>query len=123
MLRIRLRRVGKKGHASYRVVVADQRAPRDGAFIESLGAYDPHATPPASNLNADRAREWLSKGAQPSEAAEKILKRAGIIDGGVVAEAAPAAEAPAAEAPAETEAEAPAEAAAEPALASESAES
>ena len=129
MLRIRLRRVGKKGHASYRVVVADQRAPRDGAFIESLGAYDPHATPPASNLNADRAREWLSKGAQPSEAAEKILKRAGIIDGGVVAEAAPAAEAPAeteAEAPAEeaaeAEAEAPTEAAAEPALASESAE-
>ena len=140
MLRIRLRRVGKKGHASYRVVVADQRAPRDGAFIESLGAYDPHATPPASNLNADRAREWLSKGAQPSEAAEKILKRAGIIDGGVVADAAPAAEAPAAEAPAaeapaeteaeapaeeaaEAEAEAPTEAAAEPALASESAES
>ena len=138
MLRIRLRRVGKKGHASYRMVVADQRAPRDGAFIESLGAYDPHATPPASNLNADRAREWLSKGAQPSEAAEKILKRAGIIDGGVVAEAAPAAEVPAetgAETPAETEAEAPAEeaaeaeaeapteAAAEPALASESAES
>ena len=118
MLRIRLRRVGKKGHATYRMVVADQRAPRDGAFIESLGAYDPHATPPASNLNADRAREWLSKGAQPSEAAEKILKRAGIIDGGVVAEAAPAAEAPT-----ETEAEAPAEAAAEPALASESAES
>ena len=120
------------------MVVADQRAPRDGAFIESLGAYDPHATPPASNLNADRARDWLSKGAQPSEAAEKILKRAGIIDGGVVAEAAPAAEAPAetgAETPAETEAEAPAEeaaeaeaeapteAAAEPALASESAES
>ncbi len=138
MLRIRLRRVGKKGHATYRMVVADQRAPRDGAFIESLGAYDPHATPPASNLNADRARDWLSKGAQPSEAAEKILKRAGIIDGGVVAEAAPAAEAPAetgAETPAETEAEAPAEeaaeaeaeapteAAAEPALASESAES
>ena len=130
MLRIRLRRVGKKGHASYRVVVADQRAPRDGAFIESLGAYDPHATPPASNLNADRAREWLSKGAQPSEAAEKILKRAGIIDGGVVAEAAPTAEASAeteAEAPAEeaaeAEAEAPTEAAAEPALASESAES
>ena len=112
------------------MVVADQRAPRDGAFIESLGAYDPHATPPASDLNADRAREWLSKGAQPSEAAEKILKRAGIIDGGVVAEAAPAAEAPAeteAEAPAEeaaeAEAEAPTEAAAEPALASESAES
>ena len=129
MLRIRLRRVGKKGHASYRVVVADQRAPRDGAFIESLGAYDPHATPPASNLNADRAREWLSKGAQPSEAAEKILKRAGIIDGGVVAEAAPTAEARAAEAraeaapTAEAEAEAPTEAAAEPALASESAES
>ena len=81
MLRIRLRRVGKKGQAYYRVVVADQRFPRDGRFLESLGAYDPHATPPTSNLDADRARHWLSQGAQPSEAAEKILRRAGILNG------------------------------------------
>lgn len=120
MLRIRLRRVGKRGHAYYRVVVADQRAPRDGAFIESLGAYDPHTEPPTSNLDAERAREWLSKGAQPSEAAEKILRRAGVMNGAAVAEAAPEAEA---EAATEAEAEAPGESAAEPALATEGAES
>ncbi len=129
MLRIRLRRVGKKGQAYYRVVVADQRFPRDGRFLESLGAYDPHASPPASDLNADRARHWLSKGAQPSEAAEKVLRRAGILNGAAPAEA-PAATEPEAdaesEAAPESEAEAPAaesEAAAEPALAAESAES
>ena len=87
MLRIRLRRVGKKGQAYYRVVVADQRAPRDGRFLESLGAYDPHATPPTSDLDADRARHWLSQGAQPSEAAEKVLRRAGILNGAAVADA------------------------------------
>lgn len=133
MLRIRLRRVGKKGQAYYRVVVADQRFPRDGRFLESLGAYDPHATPPSSNLNADRARHWLSKGAQPSEAAEKVLRRAGILNGTAVADA-PAtteAEAPAeaeatADAAAETADETPAgesEAEAEPALAGEGTES
>ena len=129
MLRIRLRRVGKKGQAYYRVVVADQRFPRDGRFLESLGAYDPHASPPASDLNAERARHWLSKGAQPSEAAEKVLRRAGILNGAAPAEA-PAATEPEAdaesEAAPETEAEAPAaesEAEAEPALAAESAES
>ena len=107
MLRIRLRRVGKKGQAYYRVVVADQRFPRDGRFLESLGAYDPHATPPTSNLDADRARHWLSQGAQPSEAAEKILRRAGILNGAAVADAPTAAEAEAeAETPAEAEAEA-----------------
>ena len=143
MLRIRLRRVGKRGQAYYRVVVADQRFPRDGRFLESLGAYDPHATPPTSNLDADRARHWLSKGAQPSEAAEKILRRAGILNGAAVADAPAAAEAEAdteaaaaaeaesetAEEPSaesETESEAPAEeseAEAEPALASEGTES
>lgn len=140
MLRIRLRRVGKKGQAYYRVVVADQRFPRDGRFLESLGAYDPHATPPTSNLDADRARHWLSQGAQPSEAAEKILRRAGILNGAAVADAPTAAEAEAAEAEAEAAAEASAaseteaeaadeapaeegEAEAEPALAGEGTES
>ena len=126
MLRIRLRRVGKRGQAYYRVVVADQRFPRDGRFLESLGAYNPHKDPPESTLNAERAREWLAKGAQPSEAAEKVLRRAGILNGSApVAEAAPAAEAEA-EAAAEDEAasEAPAESEneSEPALAAESAE-
>lgn len=114
MLRIRLRRVGKRGQAYYRVVVADQRFPRDGRFLESLGAYDPHATPPASNLDAERARHWLSKGAQPSEAAEKILRRAGILNGAAVADAPAAAEADTeAEAAAPAEAEAAEEASAE----------
>ena len=81
MLRIRLRRVGKRRHPYYRVVVADQRAKRDGRFVETLGSYDPHADPPLAKLDEERAREWLSKGAQPSEAAEKILRRAGIIAG------------------------------------------
>ena len=132
MLRIRLRRTGKRGQAYYRVVVADQRFPRDGRFLESLGAYDPHKDPPESSLNAERAREWLSKGAQPSEAAAKILRRAGVLDGDgaivVEAEAAPAtdteADAPADDAAAEAEApaESDGEAAAEPALATEGAE-
>ena len=132
MLRIRLRRTGKRGQAYYRVVVADQRFPRDGRFLESLGAYDPHKDPPESSLNAERAREWLSKGAQPSEAAAKILRRAGVLDGDgaivVEAEAAPAtdteadAEAPADDAAAEAPAESDGETAAEPALATEGAE-
>lgn len=97
VLRIRLRRAGKKGKAHYRLVVADQRAPRDGAFLESLGSYDPHQEPPLASLDADRARDWLAKGAQPSEAAAKILRRAGVLAGSPVA-AAPA------EAPPEPEA-------------------
>lgn len=84
MLRIRLRRTGKKRHHTFRVVVADKRAKRDGAFLETLGAYNPHAEPPSVELNEERAREWLSKGAQPSEAVEKIFRRAGIIEGGPV---------------------------------------
>ena len=109
VLRIRLRRAGKKGKAHYRLVVADQRAPRDGAFLESLGSYDPHQEPPLATLDADRARDWLAKGAQPSEAAAKILRRAGVLAGApatAVATAAPAAAAPAAASVDETEAEA-----------------
>src|SRR5258708_7054435 len=94
MLRIRLRRVGKKRHPYYRVVVANQQAKRDGAFLETLGSYDPHADPPAVHIDTAKAQEWLSRGAQPSEAAEKILKRAGV----TMAAAAPAAAATMAEA-------------------------
>lgn len=124
MLRIRLRRTGKKFQPYYRVVVAEQLGRRDGRFLETLGSYDPHANPPAANLNEESTREWLRKGAQPSEAAEKLLRRAGIIttpapERKQVVKAAPVAaapaakaEAPAAAAPAEepaAEAEAPAE--------------
>ncbi|MCK9517978.1 MAG: 30S ribosomal protein S16 [Dehalococcoidia bacterium] len=79
MIKIRLRRVGKTKRPYYRVVVAENEAKRDGAFLDTLGSYDPHAVPPAATLNEERAKEWLAKGAKPSEAAEKILRRAGII--------------------------------------------
>ena len=118
MLRIRLRRVGKKGHPSYRIVVADSRAPRDGAYVEWIGNYDPMAEPPAVNIKADRAQAWLSQGAQPSDAVARILDWNGILTrtptqrnaGSKTAEEAPAeaapAPAPAAAAPAaEPEAE------------------
>lgn len=80
MLRIRLRRIGKKRQPYYRVVVANQQAKRDGAFLETLGSYDPHANPPAIDLDETKARDWLGKGAQPSEAAEKLLRRVGILE-------------------------------------------
>ena len=78
MLRIRLRRVGKKKQPNYRMVVADSRAPRDGAFIETIGTYNPLTQPATVTVNEERAREWLSKGAVPSERAAKILASNGI---------------------------------------------
>ena len=79
MLRIRLRRVGKKGKPSYRIVVAEANAPRDGAYVEWIGNYDPMADPPAVSLKNDRAVQWLSQGAQPSDAVRRILDRDGIL--------------------------------------------
>ncbi len=78
MLRIRLRRVGKKGKPSYRIVVADSAAPRDGAYLEWIGNYDPMADPPAITIKEDRAIQWLSKGAQPSDAVARILDKNGL---------------------------------------------
>ncbi|PKB73349.1 MAG: 30S ribosomal protein S16 [SAR202 cluster bacterium Io17-Chloro-G7] len=78
MLRIRLRRVGKKGKPSYRIVVADSAAPRDGAYLEWIGNYDPMADPPAITIKEDRAVQWLSKGAQPSDAVARILDKNGL---------------------------------------------
>ena len=80
MLRIRLKRVGKKGHPSYRIVVADSRAPRDGAYVEWIGNYDPMVDPPAINYTEDRAIAWLEKGAQPSDAVRRILVRDGVCE-------------------------------------------
>lgn len=79
MIRIRLRRTGKKHRPSYRLVVADKPNKRDGAFLETLGSYDPHADPPLVTVDAEKTKAWIAKGAQPSEAAEKILRRAGVI--------------------------------------------
>lgn len=85
MIRIRLRRIGKKGQPYYRVVVAEHHAKRDGAFIETLGSYDPHLNPPALQIDAERTREWIARGAQPSESAAKILRRAGVVEAAVAA--------------------------------------
>ena len=78
MLRIRLRRVGKKKQPNYRLVIADSRAPRDGAFVETIGTYNPLTQPATITVNEARAREWLSKGAVLSERAAKILASQGI---------------------------------------------
>ena len=80
MLRIRLRRVGKRGKPSYRIVVADVRAPRDGAYLEWIGNYDPMADPPSVVIKRERAEEWLSKGAQPSDAVKRILQWQDILE-------------------------------------------
>ncbi len=80
MLRIRLRRVGAKKQPSYRVVVADQRAARDGRFVDHLGHYDPRPDPPTVVIDEEKALKWLRRGAQPSEAVERILKRLGTLE-------------------------------------------
>ena len=78
MVRIRLRRQGAKKQPTYRVVVADQRSPRDGRFIENIGFYDPRTDPPTIRIEADRALHWLGMGAQPSDAVLRMLKKTGI---------------------------------------------
>ena len=80
MVRIRLRRMGSKKKAFYRIVVADQRSPRDGRFIEALGTYDPHPEPSEVVVNAERAAHWLNVGARPSESVERLLRQANVID-------------------------------------------
>ena len=75
MLRIRLRRVGAKNEPSFRIVVADSRAARDGAFVDHLGHYNPRTEPPTVVLDREKARKWISQGAQPSEAVQRMLDR------------------------------------------------
>lgn len=77
MVKIRLRRVGGKKQPSYRVVVADSRAPRDGRFIEVIGFHNPRTEPETIEIKEDRALHWLSVGAQPSEAVARLLKKLG----------------------------------------------
>jgi small subunit ribosomal protein S16 len=78
MLSIRLRRTGSTKRPYYRVVVADSRAWRDGRFVEVLGHYDPRAAKEEEKvkINADKAREWIARGAQPSETVRSLLKKA-----------------------------------------------
>jgi small subunit ribosomal protein S16 len=81
LVRIRLRRMGAKKRAFYRIVVADQHAARNGRFIENIGTYDPNTDPPTLKLDADKASAWLAKGAQPSDTARGLLKRQGLLGG------------------------------------------
>jgi small subunit ribosomal protein S16 len=78
--RIRLRRVGRKGLPFYRIVVADQEAPRDGRFIEILGTYNPKGETAADKVkvDAEKARQWIAKGATPSDTVQSLLKQAGV---------------------------------------------
>ncbi len=79
MVRIRLRRHGTNSRPFYRIVVADQRAARDGSFIELLGTYDPLPNPPLINIDSDKTQKWLKNGAQPSESVAMLLKKQGIL--------------------------------------------
>ena len=80
MIRIRLARVGKKGRPSYRIVVADINAPRDGSYLEWIGNYDPMQNPPAVTLKTERAAHWLSMGAIPSDAVARIMDANGLME-------------------------------------------
>ncbi len=80
MLRIRLRRTGSKNQPSYRVVVADSRAARDGAFVDHIGHYNPRTDPPTIVIDEEKALKWLRQGAQPSEAVERMLRNMGTME-------------------------------------------
>ena len=78
MVKLRLRRMGAKKRPSYRIVAADSRSPRDGAFIETVGFYDPITDPATIKVDLERARHWLSVGAQPTETVNSLLKKTGV---------------------------------------------
>lgn len=112
MVKIRLKRLGARKRPFYRLVVADARSPRDGRFIEELGTYDPITKPATVVINADRVRDWMSRGAQPSDTARSLLEQQGILPrterrsapaATPAADVTPAAGKPAAEAPAAAE--------------------
>jgi small subunit ribosomal protein S16 len=77
--KIRLQRFGKKGRPFYHVVVADARSPRDGKFIERLGSYDPNSNPATIDINFDKALDWVTKGAQPTDTCRAILSYKGVM--------------------------------------------
>ena len=79
MVKIRLKRVGAKKAPKYRVVVADERMPRDGRFIEEIGYYDPMTEPATVKIDAGKAQKWIKNGAQPSDTVRSLLKKSGII--------------------------------------------
>jgi small subunit ribosomal protein S16 len=79
MVKIRLRRMGAKKAPFYRFVVADSRFPRDGRFIEELGTYNPLKEPSEVTIDADKVKEWIKNGAQPTDTVKTLLKKQGIL--------------------------------------------
>ncbi len=79
-VKIRLRRIGAKKAPFYRVIVADSRSPRDGRFIEEIGYYNPLTEPAEIKINAEKAKAWISNGAQPTETVKALLKKSGITE-------------------------------------------
>ena len=80
MVKIRLRRVGAKKKPSYRVMVTDVRAPRDGVFIDNIGHYNPLTDPETIVIDEEKALHWLSQGAQPTATASRLLSKTGIME-------------------------------------------
>ena len=78
-VKIRLRRMGAKRAPFYRVVVADSRYPRDGRFIEEIGTYDPTKDPAIVNIDSEKAKKWISNGAQPTDTVKASLKKNGVL--------------------------------------------
>ena len=79
-VKIRLRRMGAKKAPFYRVIVADERAPRDGRFIDEIGYYNPQTNPADVKIDAEKAKKWLGCGAQPTDTVRALLKKSSIID-------------------------------------------
>ena len=77
-VKMRLRRMGAKKAPTYRVIIADSRSPRDGRFIEEIGHFDPRSD--ELKIDAEKAKKWISNGAQPTETVKSLLKKSGIID-------------------------------------------
>ena len=79
-VKIRLRRMGAKKAPFYRIVVADARSPRDGRFIEEIGYYNPMTEPSTVKVDAEKAKQWIANGAQPTDTVKALLKKSGAID-------------------------------------------
>ncbi len=79
-VKMRLRRMGAKKAPCYRIVVADSRYPRDGRFIEEIGFYNPMTEPAEVKIDSEKAKKWISNGAQPTDTVRDLLKKSGVID-------------------------------------------
>jgi small subunit ribosomal protein S16 len=84
MVKIRLRRMGAKKQPTYRFVVTDARSPRDGRFIEIVGHYNPRTEPKTLVVNEEKVKEWLAKGAQPSDPVRRLLAERGLVERGPI---------------------------------------